>query len=248
MSINKPSVNFSTEEKALLIFISEILLEYLDSQGGNSNLPEKHIALTDKQCIELKGLISKLLAHPKFDVVDLFFKLIHLNRFSGGERAKKIYMEGRSSLGKSTAMSSYQWDELRQRIGGLSWSDTLIVRTEPMSEAHFLKMETMLFNELYNEEKLIKQSVANYLSLQTLKRLGKLQKKRARRKNTQIKSVKYIFEKLNEAAQKQKMLTVENLEAAAFVLSNSSVLFTTRDWTATGVLSLMVGTSFNVLK
>ncbi len=244
MPIQKPEIYFTKKDKQLLVLISKLLLESMD-KDTKSNVPSDCADLSDEEAKKLISLLSQLINSKDFyESIALINGLKSLNSISGngddyyvedGRTKKLLFATRRRRFNMSTIFfTSSKWNALKCRLGIEEYHEDS--QTAKMTPDYFLKMEMRLFEELE-----VKEELRNYLityAENNLNVVEDFQAKKIKPKEpfTMREGIKGMIENLK----KEKLIKKVNLSSLAFWVSNSSVLFTTRDWTSAGVFSCMV--------
>lgn len=233
MGIHNPKIHLSRHDKRLLILIAELLLEPLSNEP-KKNLPDSYVALSNDEAHKLLELLDALLKNPDFIESRKFIQGISNLNPATEKAVRSIYATGLKQRDQSTVITHHRWYELQARLG-LREHSYMGKQILPMRPEYFFKMEARLFEELK-----IAPSVANLLmklGREQSRVIEKFQKNHYQPPVDISESVK----KLQKEVKKEGAASRVNLSSVAFVISNSAVLFTTRDWSAAGVFSCMVG-------
>lgn len=236
-----PAPKFSAGDKRLLSLLSTLLLERLDAASSMSNLPGDNIALTDAEAEELALLLERLLDDPDFKKACVFIEELGDHKGRNLSFLREIYLSARRKLGRSRAVASIQWSDFLARLG-LREPDAWYVRGKPMSLDYFRGMERKLFHAAD-----LNPRVVSFVMKLIAQQDAQLEEIRAGRrsiiKGTIDKALRAPLLKLRAAGAKvaKRDISSKRVAATITIVSNLSVLYTTRDWSVTSVLSTLAG-------
>ncbi|WP_435641122.1 hypothetical protein [Micavibrio aeruginosavorus] len=240
MGIQYPKIHLSRHDKRLLVFIAELLLEY-PSDDSKTNIPSAYVGLSDKEADKLLDLLEALLKNPDFIESRKFIKGISSLGPDNDKTTRSIYATGLKQREQSTIITHHRWYELQARLG-LKKHSYMGKDILPMRAEYFFKMEERLFEELKFDPRVI--ALLMKLGKDQSQIIEKFQKSHYQSPVDISESVK----RLQKEVKNEKVVSRINLSSVAFVISNSAVLFTTRDWSAAGVFSCMIGNAVSSIK
>ncbi len=233
-NIYRPKPSMSSNDRRLIALL-EHLLSGADGSERPTNLEERSIALTDKEAHELASRIDDFLEGKEF-----WQKAAIVEALSSGnsDRAREPYLAARSARGASRVMSGRHYQDFLVRLGQ---SSAFSPDVRKMEFEHFLRMELRLFENL----DLSPRSLA---MLQRFLRLHEAEIELARSgkkpltSGAIISAVKGLRPKFDARGELMDTYWTTNRAVGALTLiSNSSVMFGTRDWNVAGVISAMAG-------
>lgn len=232
MAIYPPEVHLSKNDKRLLQLLARLLLDAANIKFSD-NIPSDQIILTDKEAKKLIELIDSLLNSKEFLFATSFINELSAFPLTGEGRMKDIYLTGLSELGKkSTQMSFYRWNEFKARLGLFNLSVVGNKPISPMRYSYFLKMEEILFKS-FDIDPLVMD-----LLMRTVEGSEKKVLKSLKEANLLPGGIiRGLMTKIKETA--SSGISQINVASAITFISNSSVIFTTRDWGVAGTLSCM---------
>lgn len=239
MALYRPKPIYSKSDKRLLVLIAKLLLERLDSDAAASNLASEMVALTDKEAEELVGLIEKLIKSREFQEACYFVEGVTLPESPEEGRLREIYLSARKRRGRSRAVASIQWEDFQARLG-IIHQRPWYRRSLPMSYDYFLRMEKRLFIDLNLHPRVI-ELMMRVISNQAAE-IEKIKSgERAIRHGTVRPLVADpIFRWREQRFESQDLkISTNRIVAAATIVADVSVLFTTRDWSVAGTLSMI---------
>ena len=152
--------------------------------------------------------------------------------------SQQVFEEGSKRRGKKSAMMARRWNEFLARVGYRP-DHPYFSHVHAMEFSHFLKMERRLLEEL----RLHPAVIDLLISLVELEEQYCLELTRAepiKRHGMITSTIMELLQSLEtQVAARANLVRVpiRQLSAAALMISDSAVFFTTRDWAATGVLS-----------
>ncbi|MBS0269150.1 MAG: hypothetical protein JSS54_09245 [Proteobacteria bacterium] len=240
---NKPPANLSQIDKAVLRLLSKILIENVDGCGGNHE-PGK-VSLSDHQASELLELLEILIQDERF-----FRRLAFVNQIVDASPLdekldlKLARLTGKRPIGAGIGMTSENMRKWRVRLGASfpqQANDPL-----PMTFTHFLKLEQKLLNELGVDPRVA----------------GLVMNAAARNEQVFLSLLRSINGQNGPAAEAPKVFRLQDLTRKFLkplsdahvrefpkdrvvglftMVSNTSILFTTRDWGVAGTISTLCG-------
>ena len=244
MAIYDPLPALEKRRERLLLLLSKLLNEALLMDDRPTNQSKDLIPLSYEEERELRLLLGELLESREF-----FIKLSFVDGVAGvnalsEEQLREIYLSERKLLGKTRALASKQWADFLTRIGTASGWSRWGVSTSEMTFAHFLEMERRLFVSLrfptrVNRYLIQKVSETEALIGRSLKSISK------KIPHTAIEfRTRDLIATLVETLRSGKhvsSLSTNQIAGLTITISNLTVLFTTRDWSAAGTMSAISG-------
>lgn len=240
MSIYPPTPKLSANDKRLLVLMARLLIERLDRLPSQSNLTGDRVALTDDEAEELLQRLEQLVSDEGFKRVCYFVEGLSSPQ-KNLRVLREIYLSARKQLGRSRAVASMHWSDFLVRLG-IRDHDAWHIRSTPMSLDHFHGMERKLLQSAQ-----LNPRVVNFIMKIVAAQDGELEAIRAANrqlmKGTVRDAIEVPLSKLRKMHGKivDRDMSATRLAAAMTVICNSSVMFTTRDWSVAGTLSTMAG-------
>lgn len=235
MRIVRPQPTLSDTDKALLELIAQLVLSFPDA-SSDTNVVARSIPLSDSEARELCDLLTQLLAHPDFVKGVGFVELMADPTTSTSDRAREAYLSGRTRAGKLRVMASRQWAEFQARLG--LRHATSAPPSFAMSTEQFHEMERRLLEDLRVHPALSRQ--IRLLIYGQSPEMDRLRMGAPVLKMGQIlTSVRRLTDDLK--AMGSTCIPRTQLVGIATVVVDTSVLFTTRDWSVAGTLSAIAG-------
>lgn len=237
-----PTPTLSTNDRRLIKLMATLLLEQIEGQSISSNRSADEVVLTDQEAGELLELLDRLVESKQFVETATFVEGLAGANTVNDRQLREIYLSARKRKGRSRAVASYHWAEFCVRLGivkGPIWN----VSATPMSLEHFYEMERRLLSAAGVAPRVIavvmKVVIAQSSGLQRL-REGKQSLSRGVVKQAIIDP----FLRLRERSAQRigsRQVSVTRVAAALTLMSDISIMFTTRDWSVAGTLSTMAG-------
>ncbi|MBI1216293.1 MAG: hypothetical protein GC185_10830 [Alphaproteobacteria bacterium] len=237
-----PEIHINKNKKQLLQLLVQLIYEDLKKNSANNNLPDDEIVLSPVDAHLLQSLIDALLQDEEFILTSEFLENIATLDNNNVRQMKKIFLSFREARGKSRALEGIRWNEFQIRLG---ISNDFITKTSvvsPIPMETFIKKEKSLFISM-RFPTAVTTELVKFVSQQKSNVIRVLRKENLLPK----RSVKNVFSKIKEKISKNKYsIPKKKVYAATVLLSNMAVLYTTRDWSAIGVLSSMAGTASTI--
>lgn len=239
MATPAPRPQLSKSDKRLIVLLSRVLSETSKS-SRSKNVCEDITVFSDAEFSELSDLIEEYIHSKQFIDGSLFVEEMSNGDSEG--RAKKIYLD---RLGKSRVMSSMKWADFETRLGS-SDSITSYRRTQRMENDYFRNLESRLLRSCGVNAN-VTELVISMIDLQN-QQIDELRSKRRQLRRGFIKEIVFnpirsLRDKFESSTNKISRLEIptQKLVGAITVVSDTSVLFTTRDWGVAGTISTMAG-------
>lgn len=243
MGIYKPQLALTKSDCEVLILLGQLVLA---TEGQKTdNLPINAVILSPADALRLLQLLEEFVSSKLFVEGSYFTEGIANNSDADDDRLREIYLSWRSRRGHSRISSGYVWAEFLHRVGFNGGRDGWYVNGQarnspvrPMPLELFVSMERKLLqvsglNPRVSE--LIMEMVQSAMpAVQSLRaNENKIQKGSIRR------FVKDTIEDISEhiGGREKELMSRRKIIALSTVILDTSALFTTRDWTATGVIS-----------
>lgn len=252
MAIFRPEPRLSAREKRLAQLLINLLEERMDLEK-HGNLPKDKVVISQEEKKELLSLLEDYRSSKGF-LHRLSFLGFLSPREYDEERARELYLSGRKASGKTRALASMQWAELQIRIYGAYMRITHPYKqwvshvSGSMSFEYFLKMEEKLFQKfkiMDGTKKYLMKIVTSAESFVEDFRSGDESQKHIDYKEL-VRTLISEIEKYLKLPDNHE-LSNGQVACLAIIIANFSVLFTTRDWSAAGVISSVAGSSTRLL-
>lgn len=223
--------------------LTQLLARLLDEKLGshNSNLPEGEVVLSASENDELTELVSKISEDKSFFIELAFVEGLLGSREISEGQLKEIYLSERKKRGYSRALSSGQWHQFKTRLGDQSGSlSTYLRAARPMPFEHFLRMEQYLFSFLGihpNAIEFLISKVEQFFETIEAARDSIFDQSKSMSLDISV-ATRLLIDELQE---RRHSMSTQQIAGLTTVVANSSVLFTTRDWSVSGTMSTMAG-------
>lgn len=240
MSIYKPVLHYSENDKRLLYALADLLTREATELERGTNVPIESLELSVAEIDKLALMIGELLDSKEFVEASYFVEEIAASENMDERSVKEIYLSARKRRGRSRAMSSKHWDEFQIRLG-VRRKDRVYWAENPMSTKYFMEMEQKLFEFLGVNPRVSELAIRALAS-----RAQELRKLRETESGIRRGSVRRIFQSLQSQEEKNKLgkriLDKDRIVSAFICVADLGALFTTRDWSVAGTLSCMAST------
>lgn len=240
--IIRPSPGLSDTDKRILNLLSIIITESLEE--SLSNKFSAHAVLSDAQARELLRLLQALLEDERFLRKLAFANLIADTSPSDiSLDIKLVRLTGKRPIGAGIGMTSASMRKWRVRLGALRPS--LQRDPSPMTFAHFVKMEQKLLEELEVDPRVIDAvlRLASHSEPAFRRLIAAINGAAADRADSPRIFRLSDFRKLTTSLADRHLRELPKDKAIGLftLISNTTVIFTTRDWGVAGTISTMCG-------
>ena len=237
MRIQEPSPKLSKNDLEIILLIAEIVIQGSGNGNAEGNISEKFSVVTEEKGRELLRLLENLLENKEFREKVFFVEGVGFGHGSD-EKWKRLFFRG---AGRRAVHSTQKWEAFNDRIRHNSSHHTYARATRRMDFEHFMKMEEILFDKIGIDPR-VKDLFLETVSL--------MREDVEKHREQSIGTVRIIADAIIPL---MKILEDENLMSGgvaissarlsglATLVSNCSVLFSTRDWGIAGTISTMAG-------
>ena len=241
MAASPPEPEFSSSDKKLLILMGRLLLEYVDQEASNSNLPVGKVTLTDSEAAELMERLEELASSRQFLESAYFVEGITSPDAREETRVREIYLSGRRKRGRSRLMSTAEWLDFKARMGISQEVYSGRKQTTPMSFTYFQKLERRLLSAAGLDKRVI--DVVMGIVVSQHQQVERLRKRQLTLRHGIIRSIVLasLFRWRDQIRERE--FSSNKMAAAITVVTDTSILFTTRDWNVVGTLSTIAAAS-----
>jgi len=247
VAIYDPIPILEPRRRKLLVLLAKLLDESLDDEPSHSNRPAGKIVLTDSERQELRKLLSELASDRSFVVAVTFVDGLAGRSNLTESELREIYLSERRKRGRKRALASMHWADFLARLGRTSGPIYSLKSTDQMSFDYFHRMEERLFQALG-----FSQRVTNYLLRKISNTKPAVEAARDPLGEGLSPKRSLLAESRAELERLEMLLhdkisghnvSVNRIASMTTVVSNLSVLFTTRDWSVAGFMSVIAGES-----
>jgi hypothetical protein len=236
MAALDPEMSFSRQDKELLGLLSRIVLEHETGPLGPSNVPRGKTVLSDADAAELVQLLNLFAQSRSF--IEAAWFVEGLSEGADTAELREMYLSRRAARGRSRALASTHWREFLTRLGTRQYRDFQMPGQLPFEQ--FLKLENRLLRSTG-----INPQVAEVVVRTIKKERDRISEIRAGDAPISDGTIRSSIVRLANALEDRdsrkynREVDVRKAIGAIALISDVSVLFTTRDWSVTGTLSAM---------
>ncbi len=239
MSHIQPDPIFNTAEKRLIMLLGQLLFDSLGDAHALSNRPPNHVLLSSEEANEVLEDVKHYVNSRTFLEQAYFTEASLQGDFN--DRAREIFLSGRTKRGRTRTMAAKQWDEFQRRLG---FGGTPYYRksVSPMPFSLFQKMERKLLLKAG-----IKAPIVDVVMSEISRQEENISRIRAQQHSVRYGAIKHaaenILEGLRSTVSSMSVQSISKHQAAGAItlIADSAVMFTTRDWSVAGTLSTMAG-------
>jgi hypothetical protein len=237
MNIKLPDPRLSKTEHEIIELLCKHIEESINKE--TSNFQKGEVVLDEKTAQKLAILLENLKKEENFTSRAFVVESIFGGTFSYGSGAYRVYLSGSNKhRGKPLFWGRKSWTELVSRLGERSR-----LHVEKLPRERFARMEELLFRVI------IERKYPNAAALcydQAIKFSDRFFKER------NLPTIKFdIIEQINniknDIEEGVQNLPPKKASGLVVLLSNLSVLFTTRDWGAVSAVSAMSGITMQII-
>lgn len=240
MAIEKPRIRLLRYERRFLEILESYLLQVLEQTALSS--PQVH--LSNAELNELFSLVQAFGESKRFRESAYLIEALYREKIVASHSSlQRIHATKAGLTSGRNPWARHNWIDFNARAGNAPILPDRPTNTKPMNFEHFLKMEEVLFEELQLETK-----VSELLLSEVRAQQGEIEHIRNSRKGLPSNLLYKLIESVPESFRKAPTSDflnkpVETKKAAGIltIVANMSVLYSTRDWSVTGVLSTLAG-------
>lgn len=244
MAIYEPQPKLSSTERALLVLLAQLAA---GERGKGVNVPPDQMILSDQEADLLLRLLEEFSSSKKFVESAYFVERLTQADIRDDDDIKEIYLSWRKFYGRSRSMASTHWYDFLRRYGRIPTSYGYIRGftriSDEMKYSHFREMERLLLQRSGVGERvksIILSVIDQYEAEVEYTRHGD----RALPEGAVSKLPAAISRSIQSARDRKLGYPAFSAAQAAglmTVLTDVSVLFTTRDWGVAGTISTIAG-------
>ncbi|MEL7691749.1 hypothetical protein [Citromicrobium bathyomarinum] len=252
MPIYEPQIALSEVDRELLELLGQLLLS---QHCLGHNMPAVNVPLSLAEANRLLYLLESFVESRYFREAAYFIEGMANGDAWSNDNLREIYLSWRKYKGRSRAMSSRHWNEFVVRAGFNSSENSAIYAggfrqapVRPMPLEHFVKMEAKLAGSA-NIHPRVTQLILELVTEASPKITALRKSKGGLKKDSVWTGVRNLADKISEVARGLERHPVSKFELVAITTTvlDASAMYTTRDWTATGVLSNLAAVSLQSL-
>ena len=245
MAIYPPEPKFRDSDKKLLMLMGRLLLEYVDQGSMGTNVPANKITLTDSEATALLEGLETLSGSREFREASYFVEAITSQDPKEEIRAREIYLSGRQRRGRSRILATADWLDFKARLGigqeVFSWTR----RPGLLDFTRLQNMERRLLLAAGLDKRAVDIAMVTLVSQK--QEIEELRNRRRQLRHGIIRNLVLIpFHKWRDRVMDLE-ISKDRITAAILIVTDVSVLFTTRDWNVVGTLSSLAGAANQML-
>jgi hypothetical protein len=244
VAIYEPQPKLSSTERALLLLLAELVTGH---RRGPTNLPSDATILSEREAGLLLELLEEFATSKKFIESAYFVERLTQIDIEDDSDVREIFLSWRKFYGRSRSMASTHWFDFMRRLGRTrpkyGYVRGLTKTPDEMSYEHFREMERLLLKRSGvgdRVQSIILSVVDKYRSDVEASRHGE----RPLLNGSISKLPAAISNSLKNDMERNLgtlKLTANRAAGLMTVLTDVSVLFTTRDWGVAGTISTIAG-------
>lgn len=245
MPMYQPEVILSSTEKEILRLLAHLISQ---STSPNKNLPPDGFVLTNSEAERLLELLEEFSTSRKFLESAFFVENLSKGAKRPDDQLREIYLSWRKRHGRSRALASAHWREFLNRLGleryrGGYLAGTTEIRAEEMHYRYFREMERLLLSQpgvSSRVRNLVLSVIDRYQADVEAARRGEIPLPDGSVSKLPLKIMDAI--RYDRSAKVQSgHISAAKIAGLMTIVTDTSVLFTTRDWGVAGTMSTMAG-------
>jgi hypothetical protein len=242
MAIYQPENWLTGDDIELIQLLATILTS---PEPISSNVTDGRVPLSPSEAKQLFSLLEKLVSSREFRETTYFIEGLTQGHVTERDDLREIYLSRRKMRGRSRALSSTHWRAFLNRIGVTKFSygsaSRADIYTTRMTYKYFLEMERRL---------IVKRNIPLRLRAVIMDVVTKYQEDVEAARNGEkrmsdgsiLKGVESMLGILNSPNESEvEPMEPSRLAGLATLIADTSVLYTTRDWSTAGTMSAMAG-------
>lgn len=251
MAIYSPDIRLNKNDLRLINEISKLLEPHVAGfLSQTKDISGVEIMLSHEDGVRLLELIRNTMNQIEFQKKLEFTEKIYSKDFSDIQTCKETFKFLRKRNKQSSVMVTGKWHDLLLRLGSSHGYRYTGANASKMSFEHFIKME----------RKLLKKLNVHPAVVATLVELMELEKdyietiRQGREVVGQGKITATLSSAVNQLSDKVSgkkndiRFPALNMASVLGITANAGVMFTTRDWSATGTISVIASQSISLKK
>ena len=251
LAIYDPTPLLDAKRRRLLFLLSKLLEDSLDDPDPSGNKPPHSVTLIESERLELLRLAIDLASDRSFIIAAAFVDGLSGRASLTDDQLREIYLSERKKRGRARALASMHWADFLTRLGRPNAPVYGLKMTTRMSFEHFRKMEERLFESLGFSRLVVDYLLRRISEAKSIVETARTpQGEPSTRGHPALKdavnALSRIEEKLRDKLEGHT-LSAAQVASITTILSNLSVLFTTRDWSVAGFMSVIAGEGIKAL-
>lgn len=246
MAIYHPSLFLSGADKEALVLLGQLILA---EQGEGHNMCRDWVALSPAEAERLLSLLESFSASRLFVEGSYFAEgMANGDAWTDGG-LREIYLSQRRRQGRTRVMSSRVWSEFVLRAGFNNSSEAWMWPTNlrrsplrPMPLDHFLRMEVRLASAARLHPR-VQALIVKFIQ-GTIPTLADIRERKAEVQRGSLRAfVDGFIQNLSDhvSGREKRPMSRRQVVAVSTIVMDMAAMFSTRDWTAAGVLSSLAG-------
>lgn len=243
MGIYRPDLALTRDDREALLLLAQLVLATDGDSRGN--LSPDAVTLSPTEAKKLLELLEQFSSSKLFVEGSFFAEGMANGDGWHNDRLREIYLSWRSRRWHSRVMSGATWREFVFRLGFNASQNAWVWPSRvdrsplrPMTLPYFLAMEKKLLSTTHLHPR-VAELVVNFVE-QGLPEIKNIQDKNTKIREGSIRS--FVMQTTHEISEhvggnERSPMTRKKIIALSTIIMDTAVLFTTRDWTAAGVLS-----------
>ncbi|WP_394688370.1 hypothetical protein [Hoeflea sp.] len=232
---------------------AQLLGRLIESQRSDfpstNNVPADHVVFSQSEAAELAELLKFLSDDKRFWIKMKFVEgMLNFGPENEGY-LRETYLSERRLLGKTRALASKQWADYLARLGIASpWSKWGSGATK-MPFEHFRRMEEILLRRFRVPNGAISSAMDGLSQLEPEFDRGLFEEGVRAARREFIEDFYRFIEKFTDFLRSNRdgsVFSTAKSISIMIVLVDSSVLFTSRDWSAAGTMSTVAGSTWHI--
>ena len=236
MAIYAPHPLVSQLEKDLLILLAKLILTE-NGEACSDNVGEDGIILSDEQARKLCDLLTEYAQTKRFIRGASFAEMVASSHRHEEDALRELYLSGLKEGGRARVLASRRWADFKARLGmAVTRLESDVRRMDP---DHFVQMEVRLLRSLNVHPAL--EALVEDLVIRRTDIFERIERGDQVLELGQIRrSLAHTIRKLSTRLD-GIVVSKTQLIGISTVVSDVTVMFSTRDWSVAGTLSAIAG-------
>jgi hypothetical protein len=251
VAIYSPNLILSDADREALLLLGQLALT---SHAEQSNVAIDEIALSPAEAERLLFLLDQFATSKRFLEGSYFAEGIAKGDGHKNKRLKEIYLSWRKRLGFTRVASTYTWNEFVVRAGfgfgenAWMWPRAGRNAVTQMDLKYFLAMEEKLVDAIGLHPR-VRNLIVKFVDARLLHLDALREGQREVRPGSIRRLVQSFVSDLATVptGREDRPMSRNRVIGLSVILMDTSALFVTRDWTATGVLSTLASVAPDAL-
>jgi hypothetical protein len=246
MAIYQPSLLLTEADKEALVLLGQLILA---EQGDAHNVCRDSVTLSPAEAERLLSLLESFSTSQLFVEGSYFAEGMANGDAWTDDGLREIYLSQRRRQGRTRVMSSRVWSEFVLRAGFDSSSEAWMWPSNlrrsplrPMTLDHFLRMEVRLALAAGLHPR-VRALIIKFVE-DSIPTLADIRERKAEVQRGSLRAfVGGFIENLSDhvGGREKKPMSRRQVIAVSTIVMDVAAMFSTRDWTAAGVLSSLAG-------